>query len=166
MAFQSTYTPLATYTVPSAVSNVTFTSISQDYTDLEVVITGSFTTLDAINIRVGSTVLDTGSNYAAVYAYGTNTTFSAGNFQVNQTSGNAGVLGTNISTARIYFGAYSNTNFYKTMINKCGDGATQVKMGSTLWRSNAAINTIQFFSPSSYNFTTGTTFTIYGIASA
>jgi hypothetical protein len=35
-----------------------------------------------------------------------------------------------------------------------------------LWRSTSAINTIKIYDASSYNFSSNSTFTLYGIASA
>jgi hypothetical protein len=62
---------------------------------------------------------------------------------------------------------YANTTTYKTVLARSNVTDFRVAAIVGLWRSTSAINTIQLRSDnSSYNFTTGSTFTLYGISAA
>lgn len=158
MAAGSTYTPIATQTLGSAASTVTFSSIPSTYTDLVLVMTGYLTGAGAVYCQFNG---DTASNYSSTFLQG-------------QASAGSG-----IDTACYIFGYlssgsqntgishimnYANTTIYKTYVARANDTNT-VNANVGLWRSTAAINSIAL-KTSANNFVVGSTFTLYGIAAA
>jgi hypothetical protein len=169
MPAANTYEPIATNTLGSAANSVTFSSISQAYTDLILVCTGKNSTgYDGIDIRVGNGSLDTGSNYSITAVNGNGSadqTFQAN----NQTSlTNMGITSSTKEQISIYnFMDYSNTTTYKTVLGRSNVIDFRIAAIVGLWRSTSAINTISLRSDNaSYNFTTGSTFTLWGIKAA
>lgn len=158
----TTYEPIATYTIPSAASTYTFSSIPQTYTDLVLVINGYQTVDDNVYLQFNG---DTGSNYSATAMYGNGS--SASSFRnSNQTTIQLGGLFTSANGNGIFnIQNYSNSNTFKTVLARTNAAAsgTQARVG--LWRSTAAITSILVGSNSS-NFVSGTTLSLYGIAAA
>jgi hypothetical protein len=164
MAAGATYEPIATTTLGAGANTVTFSSISQSYTDLVCVVSNLKVTADTDSIGYyfnGSTA----SNYSYTYldrgpgsSRGSNQGGTGNYLSWAATSSTIpGVLISNIMN-------YSNTTTYKTSVSRIG-GRT-VEGWVNLWRSTAAISSITFFCQGSNNYLTGTTFTIYGIAAA
>jgi hypothetical protein len=156
-----TYEPIATQTLGSATASVTFSSIPSTYTDLVFVSNGSTSTATAnILIQFNS---DTATNYSRTRILGDGSTASS-----ERASGNSsmaiGDWGTDRCAVVVSIQNYSNTTTNKTVLSRSNsEGFVSAYVG--LWRNTSAINSITFFK-SSANFTTGTTFTLYGIASA
>ena len=165
MAAGATYTQIATTTLGSAASSVTFSSISGSYTDLVCVINSNTTADTQIRIRFNS---DSNNNYSATVLGGDGS--SAFSVRVsNESSGNIGALGTNWSTNLIHINNYSNATTYKTILGRFNE--TSASYGETgakvvLWRSTSAITSIAFTLPSTYTYASGSTFSLYGIAAA
>lgn len=163
----STYTPIATTTLGSAASSYTFSSISGSYTDLILIanLTASGTNFD---IQVGNGSADTGSNYSSTRIYG-NGSSALSDRQSNNTTG---VTGNNADSSSVpvqfisHFQNYSNITTNKTVLTRYdrSDGLAMAVVG--LWRSTSAINTIKIHSTNGSTFSSGSTFTLYGIASA
>lgn len=169
MPAAQTYEPIQTTTLGSATNSVSFSSIAQTYTDLILVCTGTNSTaFDGINIRVGNGSVDTGSNYGMVAVNGNGT--NAQSFRdVNNTSmTNMGITGTSARQTSIYhFMNYSNTSMFKAVLGRSNVTNFRVAGLGAIWRNTSAINTIQLRSDNaSYNFTVGSTFTLYGITAA
>ena len=163
----STYTPIATQTLGSDTATITFSSIPSTYTDLILVA--------AANVTAGANTsaymqfnTDTGTNYSDTVIYGT---------------GSAAVSARDTSVSQIWFGQihgstygfppqiahimnYSNTTTNKTVISRGGSTAQLTMASVGLWRANSAINSIKLFAESSRLFSTGSTFTLYGIKAA
>lgn len=162
----STYTPIASVTLSSAQSSVTFSGIPQTYTDLILVINAgnaSGSEQDCL-LRFNS---DAGSNYSATYLYGDGASAISGR-NTNVTTGSAGypLRPTLISTLITQIQNYSNTTTYKTWLSR-GNGANNVvHTMASLWRSTSAITSIQIYPSNSANFLSGSTFNLYGISSA
>ena len=161
----STYTPIATYTVSSAQSSYTFSSIAGTYTDLVLVVAGQPSTSDAVFIQVGNGSVDTGSNYSRTFLKGDGSSASS-----NRATSTTGMFVLDATTSTQFnivasLNNYSNTTTYKTVLNRGNNtsGATWALVN--LWRSTSAINTIKIYMGSA-NFSTGTTFTLYGIQAA
>ena len=166
MAAGATYTPIATITASGSASYVTFTAIPQTYTDLVMVIKATANTGAYMFMQVGNGSVDTGSNYSYTAIYGTGS--SAGsNRNSNSTSMGDSYIDTSVPCANIYnFMNYSNTTTYKTRImrNNVTNNVAQAMVN--LWRSTAAIDTIKVSTDAGQTFTSTSTFTLYGIASA
>jgi hypothetical protein len=166
----STYEPIATQTLGSAASSVTFSSISGAYTDLILVISSNTTALAGEYLRVGNGSLDTGSNYSYTYLNGTGSAAGSGRGS-NQTattldiSGVAGLGANNFNVSIVNFMNYSNTTTNKTILARNSNAQYGTDAVVSLWRSTSAINTIQVY-PNGANYNAGSTFTLYGIKAA
>jgi hypothetical protein len=157
-----TYEPIFTYTLPSAQTSYTFTSIPSTYTDLLIITAGSASSLSGVNLQFNS---DTGSNYSRTVLYGTGSVAgsvrSSGVVQIG-----SGTFGTTQSVSRINVMNYSNTTTYKTALCRSDSASDELTAIIGLWRSTSAITAIKVFTDASVNFTTGSTFTLYGIKAA
>ena len=167
MAAGSTYTPIATQTLGSTASSVTFSSIPGTYTDLIFVINAMSSSTAYVNLQVNS---DTGSNYSRTGLAGTGASVYSYR-DSNQTQwGYAGqsTLSTTPSNVTIvHLMNYSNTTTYKTFLARVGNAVDGVETTVGLWRSTAAINSVKFnLNNVSYTFASGSTFTLYGIKAA
>jgi hypothetical protein len=166
-----TYEPIATYTATGSVSSYTFTSIPSTYTDLILVCNFAYASLGANTgyplIRVGNGSVDSGSNYSFTYIKGDGSTASSGRAS-NGTYLNsvATVTGSDRYAAVFNFQNYSNTTTHKSVIHRIGSAAKETFACASLWRSTSAINTLQFYDFSGYNFSSDSTFTLYGIKAA
>ena len=160
MAAGSTYTPIATQTLGSTATSVTFSSISGAYTDLVLIFYGKGSTGGNFTFQFNS---DTGSNYSATILYADGST--AGSVQVSsQSSMNIGGVGTNFTTNIFHIMNYSNSTTYKTVLGRFSrPDEVGAKVG--LWRSTSNITSI-VAGVSGGNFAIGSTFTLYGIAAA
>lgn len=165
----STYTPIATTTLGSAQTTVTFSSISGTYTDLRFVIVAGQTPLNEnMRWRYNS---DSSGNYSWTQLLGNGTTASSSRSNANITGLNlSGDLGGSAVTSLIKIDImnYSNTTTNKTSITRFDSvqkSRAQVNVG--LWRSTSAITSVTFdFSNGTDTFVAGSTFTLYGIKAA
>lgn len=167
MAAGITYTPIATTTLSSAQSSVTFSSISGSYTDLVVIcnIKGNSANIGcALQLNA-----DTGSNYSNTQLNGDGTSASSNRY-TNQSSGifwtsNYG-SGTNEWTTVIWnLQNYSNTTTYKTVLGRYSRATYEISAGVGLWRSTSAITQL-VFNATGNSFISGSTFSLYGITAA
>ena len=164
----NTYVALQTQTLTSATASVTFSSISQAYTDLVIVTNFSMSANDqyAHYVQVNA---DTGSNYSRTILYGTGA--SAGSArQSNSLSFYFGTWVEDMDTTdravtTIFFNNYSNTTTFKTAIGRYNVASKEVGVGVGTWRSTAAITSINL-ATNSTTYIAGSTFSLYGIASA
>lgn len=159
----ATYEPIATNTLSSAQSSVTFSSIS-GYTDLVVEITGLQSTSSVLDfaIRYNS---DSGTNYSNTDLAGDGSTASSGR-NSNHTQAKIVYFGSTswVGTVRLNIQSYANPNVNKTAIARFDTPAAFTGADVTLWRSTAAITSITFLMTSG-NIAAGT-FTVYGIKAA
>jgi hypothetical protein len=165
VAAGATYTTIATQTLGSAASSVTFSSIPGTYTDLVLVFDGKMATGEALMLQVNS---DTGSNYSATFITGDGSTaFSTRNS--NQTKMNLNNLGsgkTNQFTTLVQLQNYSNTTTYKTILSRTANASDEAGAIVGLWRSTSAITSITLLGNNSANIASGTVISLYGIAAA
>jgi hypothetical protein len=166
MAAGSTYTPIATATANGSSNFVTFSSISGSYTDLVIVFNGNSTTAgsSANSLRV-SVNGDTGTNYSYTYLAGAGTSAASGRAS-SQTYWDAIDIAQASSTgmANLYFMNYSNSTTFKTMISRSSVASVETLTAVNLWRSTSAITSIKL--DANRTITSGSTFTLYGIAAA
>jgi hypothetical protein len=164
----TTYTPIATQTLGSATSTVTFSSIPQTYTDLVLVISGRCSSTVGNNnsaIRFNS---DSGNNYSMTRATGDGST--PGTDRVANTSYAGWAFIANSSSSEfspvIYqIQNYSNTTTNKSLIGRGNWTAQFVSATVSMWRNTAAITTIDI-TQTGTNWVVGSTFTLYGIKAA
>ena len=171
MAAGSTYTPIATTTLSSSQSTVTLSSISGSYTDLICVITrktGS-SVYEDMKMQING---DTGNSYSTTTVAGWSTN-SVESLRYSNQSSNICVDADAYSskTANYYNPViiqlmnYSNTTTYKTWLVRGGNTETGVEAMAGLWRSTNAITSLTF-SLTANSFSSGSTFTLYGITAA
>ncbi len=166
MAAGSTYTPIATTTLASSATSYTFSSISGTYTDLVLITSIKAATANSNQwMRFNG---DTATNYSSTNVYGTGTSALSTN-QSSQDKINSVLSGYVVTTENavgIYnIMNYSNTTTYKTMISRFNNSGVVAQAEVSLWRSTAAITSITIFTTPD-SFAVGSTFTLYGIASA
>ena len=159
----ATYEPIATTTLGSATSGVTFNSIPSTYTDLILITNAKNDNNGGIKIRFNN---DSGSNYSYTRIQGDGSSPSS-----DRTTNSDGIefgylIAGNWAMNIIQIQNYSNSTTYKTLINeaKCGNANPNATVFVELWRSTSAINKIQI--DNSQQFQTGSTFTLYGVKSA
>jgi hypothetical protein len=153
-----TYTPIASITLGSSASSVTFSSISADYRDLIFVWTGTQSVADDFRIYLNS---DTGTNYSFVRARADGTDDSS-----ESGSGESGLkvaAGTFGSTSSVIVQLmdYSATDKHKTALVR--SNSNNVAMLASRWADTSAITSVKAETESG-NFSVGSTFSIYGIA--
>lgn len=168
-AFES----IATAT-PSGVSTITFSSIPGTYQHLQIRgigRTARVATNDTMNIRING---DTASNYSFHQLYGSGSAVAAQG-SATQANGEWGQMAAASATASV-FGTtiidildYASTSKYKTIRIMTGwdnNGSGQIWLGSVLWQSTTAINSVTLYSSTTNNFATSSTFALYGIKGA
>jgi hypothetical protein len=161
----STYTPIATYTAPSAQSSYTFTSIPSTYTDLVIVSNHGVSTATAnFFIRFNG---DTGTNYSSTTLKGNGSAASSARLSnINRIVFDGDGASTSITNVNVInFQNYANSTTYKTVIGRSNDATYATAAIVGLWRDTAAITSITL-GIDGHNFITGSTFTLYGIAAA
>jgi hypothetical protein len=177
MAAGSTYTPIATTTLGSATSTVTFSSIAGTYTDLVLVMNPATTHTLAtfVSMLFNS---DSGANYSITELYGNGTSAlsaSSANTPVAWLGLDvsiSNVLGESVITSNMM--NYANTSVYKSWLGRVNRGNSSLDYYGTnavagTWRNTAAITSITIKNTrgaTAYDFATGSTFTLYGIQAA
>ena len=162
----TTYEPIATTTLGSAASTITFSSIPSTYTDLKLIIVPTVTsgTADAKLTFNG----DTATNYSQTRLQGTGTSALSGSRAndafiyldrntINQTPA--------LESIDIF--SYAGST-YKTLLQQNSEdfnGSGAVAVMVALWRSTAAITSITLTTTAS-TYAVGTTATLYGILKA
>lgn len=166
MAAGVTYEPIATTTLTSSATDITFSSISASYTDLRVIINWVTATEAALpTVQFNG---DTGANYSYTRLIGNGT--SATSSRATGTAfirAGTGTNGTNPQLIVIDVFSYAGSTF-KTISsvhaddqNTFGEVATVIGM----WRNTAAITSIKLYAGSG-NLNSGSIATLYGITKA
>jgi hypothetical protein len=155
-----TYEPIETETLGTTESSVTFSSIPGTYTDLVLVFAGTVGILDNNNVTFNG---DTGSNYSVTRLVGNGSTASSSRGS-NLNAIQCGEIATSQSNDIIQIQNYSNSTTYKTLIHRSNNTSQFLKASVGLWRNTAAITSITITNGGTYQI--GSTFTLYGIASA
>ena len=167
MAAGNTYTQIASTTLGSAASSVTFSSIAGTYTDLVVIFQGGVSSATANLMATVNN--DTAANYSSTVLYGNGTTATSGrasSVSKMYLSGLAVIDTTLAANAVVSFMNYANTTTYKTILARTSNATQMAGTSVSLWRSTAAINRIDLSPDAAVNFITGSTFNLYGITSA
>ena len=157
-----TYTPLANLTLSSAAASVTFSSISQAYRDLVLVVEGWVTARTTQLITLNADTTD--ANYSSVYAYGSGasaTSSSGANRWTNEVFENSS---TNRSILKLQLMDYSATDKHKTILIRADNAYPNgVEMRAMRWANTAAVTTIAL-TASGTTWGANTSFALYGIA--
>ena len=164
----TTYDKIATTTLSTSASSITFSSISSAYTDLRLVLTSLSSTGNTQYFTLNT---DTGTNYSYTMLYGTGS--AASSFRT--TSGSRIDVASDVVSASStipffitvdlfsYAGSTNKTCLVSSSEDLNGSGVVVSRVG--LWRSTSAINQI-VINRTAGNYNTGTTATLYGILKA
>jgi hypothetical protein len=152
------YIPLATVTLASSTSQVTFSNIPNNYKDLILVTDGIGSSPQNLLLRFNS---DSGSNYSYTQVYGDGS--AAGSTRgTNETFARVGPMynSQSITTASVM--NYSNSTTNKTVVARANNAGNQVNALVSLWRNTAAITNVTVNAIFG-QFNSGTTVSLYGI---
>ena len=161
-----TYTALATITLSSSASSVTFSNISQLFRDLVLVVNWQNSgTASASRLQING---DTGSNYSSVWMVGQGSTTGSSS-ESGQTS--ARLFGASLGPSNTYsnvgivqFLDYSATDKHKTVLDRYSSANTDVQASAIRWASTSAITSFRVFDVLGQTYSAGSTFSLYGIA--
>lgn len=165
----ATYEPIASTTLGSAATGITFSSIPSDYTDLILVLQIISTTANNdVRMRVNG---DSAVNYSATWLAGSGSAASSGRGTVNNSISALAVAGTSTgqNTFIYQFQSYANTNVFKTVLISSAVPDKEVVRTVGLWRNTNAITEVYVFEAgnnSPATFASGTTASLYGIQAA
>ena len=155
MTVTPTYIPLATITLGSAQSSVTFGSIPATYSDLIAVFDGQGSTDSFMKVYPNND----SANASNVAMYGNGSSPGSGVF----TPITWGTYNTTTRThAILEFMSYSATDKHKSVLIRDGESGTQVNVRAARWASNVAISSL-VFQAAGGNMAIGTTISLYGI---
>lgn len=153
-------TALATLTLSAGQATVTFSSISGAYRDLRLITRTTSTTASGGYMRFNG---DTGSNYSAVWAYGTGA--STGSSSATGTSISLfGMLNGNTNIDSYDILDYSATDKHKSLLNRYDSPqADGTYMRAGRWANTAAITSI-VLGATTGTFSAGDSFTLFGVS--
>jgi hypothetical protein len=158
----STYTPIATQTLASAATSVTFSSIPQGYTDLVIVCNAKSDGSASMRMQFNS---DTGTNYSSTQLSATTGDGSVNSARFTSVDDirigyyQSGLSTTDFLSCIIQLQNYSNSTTNKTAL---GRSAQQSVATVGLWRNTNSITSIRLY-PATNSFSSGSTFSLYGI---
>lgn len=167
----SSFESIATSTLGANASSVTFSSIPNTYTSLQIRILGfKVTTSDFIKVQFNS---DTAANYASHGVDADGTAVNAYGLSSQNEMGISRFSGWTVSTTLPFVTIldihdYASTSKNKTIRVFSGqdrNGAGRVDLDSGLWMNTSAVNAISFTAASG-NLGTGSVFSLYGIKGA
>ena len=168
-----TYEPIASQTLGSSASTISFSSIPATYTDLRLILSHlhTSTVVQSAGIQFNS---DTGSNYSTTYLDGNGSAAISGRLS-SETSlvisyrPSASAPNDIPVVAIVDIQSYANTNVNKTALTAQSSHFSSggfVSRYVGLWRSTSAINAITIMNRGGGSFLSGTTAALYGIKAA
>jgi hypothetical protein len=169
----NTYEAIATQTLGSDTTTVTFSSIPGTYTDLVLVMNYRSTRTNTYGYPKVNFNGDTGTNYSLTDLSGNGSSIGSG--RTTNTTGFGLTEGMGNTAAANLFGQfnisiqnYSNSTTYKTLLSRGGSAVTGNSLAAQvcLWRSTSAITSIVITDNSGFNIMTGSSFSLYGIKAA
>jgi hypothetical protein len=161
----STYEPIATTTLSSAASGVTFSSIPATYTDLVIVAKAGG--VAAANLYIWF-------NGSRGTSYSGTTLTGDGSAVTSQRSGGTGdiilnyygYMSTDLNTVyTVNIFNYANSSINKTLLSRSNNTNNGLAGAVGVWRNTSAITSIDL-APGGSNLLAGSTFTLYGIKAA
>lgn len=163
----ATYEPIATQTLGSATSTITFSSIPSTWTDLKLVVVGT-SSVDNVNFNMRFNG-DSATNYSLTSLQGDGSNPSSGRSsnvaQIFMSYSGYRSTVPHMTTINIfsYAGSANKTCFITGSEDRNGAGSADVR--AAVWRSYSPITSISVFTQSG-NLNVGTTATLYGIKNA
>jgi hypothetical protein len=166
----NTYVALDKITLGTATSTITFSSISGAYTDLIIVGNwGQSVDSESCLFRVGNGSVDTGTNYSATEVWGSGTaagsqrTSTANGARITYSTGGGSAVTSNFALHLMNYANTTTNKSFLTRYNVPSSAYPGTGIFASLWRSTAAIDTVQLYLTGG-NFLAGSTFSLYGIA--
>lgn len=153
-----TYTPLATITLSSNQTSVTFGSIPNTYKDLILVANVRLTSTSDLGIRFNS---DSGNNYHRVFMAGNGSSASSGTNSPADIGYWAYTTSTSYDPQILQLMDYSATDKHKTWLSRYGGASITTGATAGRWASTSAVTSITI---SLGTYQSGSTFSLYGIA--
>lgn len=170
MAAGTTYDLISSQTIANGTTaTISFTSIPSTYTDIILMFNGGGESGGGnVQIKVNN---DTGANYSFTILRGNGSAASSdreSNFSGYFRWGAYATPGSgSYSTFDVaHFLDYSNTTTYKTVLTRTNNPQSGSDATIGLWQSTSAINRLDITLPAPSYFMNGSTFRLYGIASA
>jgi hypothetical protein len=162
----STYEPIATTTLSSALGTVTFSSISAGYTDLVLVGMRRYS-----NVGTGAQNTFIRFNNDSTSLYSTTYLLNGGSGRITGVNSLYTSAGGNEVSDRYSIDVwnifnYSNTNIFKTALLNYNFANNHKQIWCGLYRSKSAIDRIDVIGDGGATFAIGSTFTLYGITAA
>lgn len=163
----ATYEPIATTTLSSAASSITFSSIPGTYTDLRLVLVLKFTASAAVYLRFNNNTTNTYS-WTELQGDGTSATSSRGSDTAGFALGNVAFDPSQWGMATVDIFSYTGSTNKTSLTQRADDtnGAGNVMSSVSLWKNTSAITRIDLINQASTTFQTGTIATLYGILKA
>jgi hypothetical protein len=163
----STYEPIATQTLGSTASTVTFSSIPSTYTDILLIQSSRLNTAAHTRLQFNG---DTATNYSSTILYGTGTTAGSGRYTnvvgISYGASDEQGAASTYNVGQWNIQNYANANTFKTVLINISNPLAEKTVGAGLWRNTAAISSIVLTPTNSAIYQIGSTFTLYGIKSA
>lgn len=163
----STYEKIASTTLGTAASDITFNSISSAYTDLRLVIVCTTVSETNMCLQFNS---DTGTNYSTTFLRGNGSTATSARLSnwdsvILDTPTATSTTIPHLFTADIfsYAGGTRKTVLGTMSADRSGSGGVNISV--SLWRDTSAISTIKVYAAGA-NLKTGSIATLYGILKA
>jgi hypothetical protein len=156
-----TYDLLASTTLATTASSVTFSSIDQSYGDLILVasLIPSHAAAYSVYCRFNS---DTGSNYPFVRMQGDGSSAASPSGTEDHIDiGLLGLSGSSIATLQVL--DYSATDKHKTSLVRTTHSQYSVRAGAARWSNTSAVSSILVY-PSGGLFIANDSFNLYGVA--
>lgn len=150
-----TYTPLANLTLSTASSSVTFSNISQAYSDIYMDFAIATSGGSNIMLRLNG---DTSASYLDISWNNSDT--NASRFQLGYND-----VANVFSAGNVIFMQYTMTDRYRQIWGKIGQTqsqSTNMSVFGGTWNNGAAMTSFTFF-PEGGQFNSGSVFTIYGV---
>lgn len=150
-----TYTAIASVTLASDATSITFSSIPQDYRDLIMVSTGtSQSTVVSHEVALNGTT----ANQSNVRMVGN------GSSALSQTLSKINIVPSSVGFVSIVqFMDYSATDKHKTILSRENPGNQDVYAMASRWADTAAITSIKIEDDGGTVLKTGSKFALYGI---
>jgi hypothetical protein len=168
----ATYTLISSNVLASSAASVTFSAIPATYTDLVIKISGRLEDTGSSFPRIRFNGITT-TTYSATYLRGDGSSANSArdpndSYIAYMIEDNASNTSNTFSNQEIYIPSYTASQSKPVGISYARESnstSTDVNLGvvAGLWRNNAAITEISL-TPISTNYTTGSTFYLYGIS--
>lgn len=163
-----TYTPLANVTLGSSAATVTFSSISQSYKDLVLIIENAKTVSGTMNLNLRFNNVST-STYSTINIWGNGASIGSTDL-TGRTEANLSGATDFLTNDSVWAGAanimnYSATNTHTSIVSRGNRSENGVSASVNRWADTAAITSITLAPEFFGSFAAGTTMALYGVIS-